>query len=465
MTDPTGPASAAELLNLVRKSGVTADKRLDAFLQEWAVKLPDDAKGAADLLVNEGVITAFQAEQLLEGKWRRFTIGKYRVLGRIGSGGMSSVFLCEHKHMRRRAAVKVLPTSMAEDPAALERFYLEARAVAALDHPNIVRAYDVDQDDDLHYLVMEYVDGPSLHDVIKKSGPLAPSVAADYARQAATGLQHAHESAGLVHRDIKPGNLVIDRTGIVKILDLGLAKFFHEEEGSITQKYDETVLGTADYLAPEQVIDSHTVDIRADIYSLGATLYFCLTGKAPFAEGTISQKLIWHQTRQPKSVRQLRKDVSVELEQVLRKMMAKDPNERYQTPGEAAEALTPLVVRALPVPAAEAATATQAASVPAQARQAAGGKPGTANPAVRTQTTRTATLPNAPALRPARPAREPDPAGIDTKELYNEGDTERPGRKVRRSKKSRPDYLPWLIGGAIGAAAGMLILLVLWLRR
>lgn len=465
MTDPTGPATAAEFLTFVRKSGVAVDKRLNTFLAESAGKLPEDAKGLADLLVHEGVITSFQAEQLLEGKWRRFTIGNYRVLERIGSGGMSSVFLCEHKHMRRRAAVKVLPTSMAEDPAALERFYLEARAVAALDHPNIVRAYDVDQDDDLHYLVMEYVDGPSLHDVIRKSGPLSPTVAADYARQAALGLQHAHEAAGLVHRDIKPGNLVIDRTGVVKILDLGLAKFFHEDEGSITQKYDETVLGTADYLAPEQVIDSHTVDIRADIYSLGATLYFCLTGKAPFAEGTIPQKLIWHQTRQPKSVRQLRKDVPVELEQVLRKMMAKDPGERYQTPGEAAEALAPIIARTLPVPAStQARTETRDAAAVAS-RQASAARTGAAVPPTRAETTRTATLPAAPASRTPRPSRDPDASGIETKELYADADTERPGRRVRPLKKLRPDYRPWIIGGAIGLAAGLLLLLLFWLRR
>src|SRR5437868_6334266 len=201
--------------------------------------MPADAKSTASLLVREGVLTGFQAEQLLEGKWRRFVIGKYRVLERIGSGGMSSVYLCEHKFMRRRAAVKVLPTSMAEDPAALERFYLEARAVAALDHPNIVRAYDVDQDDDLHFLVMEYVDGVSLQDLIRREGAMSPQRATEFIRQAAMGLQHAHDTAGLVHRDIKPGNLIVDKAGTVKILDLGLARFFHEENESITQKYDE----------------------------------------------------------------------------------------------------------------------------------------------------------------------------------------------------------------------------------
>src|SRR5207247_730125 len=211
----------------------------------------------------------FQAEQFLAGKWRRFTLGKYKVLERLGAGGMGSVYLCEHKLMRRRVAVKVLPTAKAADPASLERFYREARAVAALDHPNIIRAYDVDHEEDLHFLVMEYVDGLSLQDLVRKSGPLAPATAANYIGQAARGLQHAHEVAGLVHRDIKPGNLIVDRGGTVKILDMGLARFFNDQDDMLTQKYDENVLGTADYLAPEQALDSHNVDIRADVYSLG----------------------------------------------------------------------------------------------------------------------------------------------------------------------------------------------------
>src|SRR5262249_41784002 len=158
---------------------------------------------------------------------------------------------------------------------------------------------DIDQDDKLHFLVMEFVDGANFQEIVKRGGVLAVDRAAHYVRQAALGLQHAHETAGLVHRDIKPGNILVDRNGIVKILDMGLARFFHDQDDILTKKYDENVLGTADYLAPEQALDSHAVDIRADIYSLGATFYFILTGRTPFAEGTVAQKLIWHQTRQP----------------------------------------------------------------------------------------------------------------------------------------------------------------------
>jgi hypothetical protein len=169
-------------------------------------------------------------------------------------------------------------------------------------------------------------------------------------RQTAQGLQHANQSGGLIHRDIKPGNVLVDRKGVVKILDLGLARFFQDEEAPITQKFDENVLGTADYLAPEQALDSHNVDIRADIYSLGATFYFCLTGCTPF-EGTVAQKLIWHQTRQPKPVRSLRADVPEEMAAVLEKMMAKDPAQRYSTPSEVMEALAPWTQGDIPPPA------------------------------------------------------------------------------------------------------------------
>ena len=174
--------------------------------------------------------------------------------------------------------------------------------------------------------------------------------AAHYIRQAALGIQHAHEAAGLVHRDIKPGNILVDRNGIVKVLDMGLARFFNDTDDILTKKYDENVLGTADYLAPEQALDSHGVDIRADIYSLGATFYFCLTGRPPFAEGSIAQKLIWHQTRQPKPVRSIRPDVPPEIAAIIEKAMSKDPAQRYQTPMAVAEALAPWAATPIPPP-------------------------------------------------------------------------------------------------------------------
>jgi serine/threonine protein kinase len=346
------PTTIDEFLELVRKSGVADEKKLAAYLDKIcaAQSLPSAPAALAGLLVRDGLLTHFQAEQFLQGKWRRFSLGKYKVLERLGAGGMGTVYLCEHKLMRRRVAVKVLPAAKAEDTSSLERFYREARAVAALDHPNIVRAYDIDQDDKLHFLVMEHVDGSSLQEIVKKTGAMDVVRACHYVRQAALGLQHAHETAGIVHRDIKPGNILVDRNGIVKVLDMGLARFFHDEDDILTKKYEENVLGTADYLAPEQALDSHSVDIRADIYSLGATFYFCLTGRTPFAEGSVAQKLIWHQTRQPKPIRQIRPETPEGVVALVERMMAKDPGQRPQTPLEVAEALVPWTQTPIPPP-------------------------------------------------------------------------------------------------------------------
>ena len=287
------PEDGKEFIDLVRKSDVADSKRLDGYLQQLRTPLPTEPPRLAGQLVEAGLLTAYQAEQILQGKWKRFSIGKYRILDQLGKGGMASVFLCEHKIMRRRVAVKVLPSARANDPTALERFYREARAVAALDHPNIVHAYDIDQDESLHFLVMEYVEGDNLQDIVRQQGPLNVAQACHYIRQTAQGLDHAHQR-GMVHRDIKPSNILVDRKGLVRILDMGLARFFRNDEQTLTKNFDENVLGSVDYLAPEQAEDSHDVDIRADIYSLGATFYFLLTGRTMFGEGTVPQKLMWH---------------------------------------------------------------------------------------------------------------------------------------------------------------------------
>ncbi|MBX9623527.1 MAG: protein kinase [Gemmataceae bacterium] len=336
------PATVPEFLDLVRRSGLADGDRLSGYLDRLAAAggLPSQPARVADLFVRDALLTKFQAEQLLQGKWKRFTLGKYKVLERLGSGGMGHVFLCEHILMRRRVAVKVLPIAKAADRANLERFYREARAVAAVDHPNIVRAFDIDHDDQLHFLVMEYVDGTNLQDLVKRFGPLDVTRACHYAAAAALGLQHAHE-IGLIHRDVKPGNVLVDRSGAVKVLDLGLARFFHDPDDALTRQNDDSILGTADYLSPEQAEDSHAVDIRTDIYSLGATLYYLLTGGPPYPEGTVPQKLIWLRTRHPRPVREVRPGVPDELAAVVARMMAKDPAGRYQTPAEVVAALTP----------------------------------------------------------------------------------------------------------------------------
>ncbi|MCS7166402.1 MAG: serine/threonine-protein kinase [Gemmatales bacterium] len=336
-------ATLEAFFELLRKSGLVEAESLDKLVGEIGAggQVTGPAQ-FADLLVRRGVITAFQAEQLLAGRWKGFFISKYKILSRLGSGGMGMVFLAEHKYMKRLVAIKVLPRSRSMESSALERFYREAKAIAALDHPNVVRAYDLDQEGDLHFLVMEYVDGVSLQDLVKAHGPFDVARATHYLYQAARGLHHAY-SVGLIHRDIKPANLLVSRAGVVKLLDLGLARFFLDEQDILTRKYDEKVLGTADYLAPEQALDSHVVDIRADIYSLGATFYYVLAGHPLFPEGTVAQKLIWHQTRMPKPIREIRSDVPIELAELLHRMLAKKPAERPQTPEEVARILEPMV--------------------------------------------------------------------------------------------------------------------------
>ncbi len=349
------PATVPEFLELVRKSGLAPETKLDELLgRHRATGTPQTVDQTAAHLVRDGQLTFFQAKQLKLGRYKRFTIGsKYRLLELIGAGGMGAVYLCEHTLMKRLVALKVLPVEKLDDHSNLERFYREARAVAALDHPNIVRAYDIDQYDKLHFLVMEYVDGHSLQEVIaryvQEKKRFDPVRAAHYVAQAAVGMQHAHE-LGMVHRDIKPGNLLLDRTGVIKVLDMGLARFFNKQQDSVTEKYDDKcVLGTADYLAPEQA-RTNVVDVRADIYSLGGTLYFMLTGHTPFPDGTIAAKLVAHQTREPRPVDEARSDVPPGILAVLRKMMAKEAADRYQEPMEVAEALAEWANHPVPAP-------------------------------------------------------------------------------------------------------------------
>jgi serine/threonine-protein kinase len=330
--------SVDKFAELVRKSGLVTEERLNSVLEEISRDEAGDGDRLAERLVNDKLITPWQAGKLKEGKHKGFQLGKYKLLGLLGTGGMSSVYLAEHVLMQRRVAIKVLPQSRVDDSSYLARFRREAQAVAALDHPNIVRAYDIDNDGKNHFIVMEYVEGRDLQATVKADGPLDYETAAEYIRQAAEGLQHAHDS-NLIHRDVKPANLLLDNRGTVKILDMGLARFTDEANASLTRIHDENVLGTADYLAPEQAKDSHTSDRRADIYGLGCTLYYLLTGHPPFREGTLAQRILKHQTEPPPSIYEDRPDAPPDLVDVCMRMMAKQPGARYQTAGEVADVL------------------------------------------------------------------------------------------------------------------------------
>ncbi len=331
------------LLDKLKRSGLVEDHQwaeaIDAMNQALDSEARQDIDRVAQFLVEGKWLTQWQCEKLIEGRYRGFFLDKYKLLDHLGTGGMSSVYLAEHVLMQRRVAIKILPKHRVEDSSYLARFHREAQAAAALDHRNIVRAYDVDNDGNTHYLVMEYVEGRDLQQLVKDDGPLACAAAAEYICQAAEGLFHAHQ-AGLIHRDVKPANLLVDARNVVKVLDLGLARFTSEEDrASLTVAYDENVLGTADYLAPEQALDSHGVDARADIYSLGCSLYFLLTGHPPFPDGTLPQRLMAHQKQPPPPIRNERDDVPEDLVGICMKMMAKKPKNRYQTMAEVAVAL------------------------------------------------------------------------------------------------------------------------------
>jgi len=299
-------------------------------------------------------------------------LGEYELLGELGRGGMGVVFKARHRRLNRLVAVKVIGRGVLENPTAVARFYKEAESAARLAHPNVVMAYDAGQQGDTHYFVMEYVDGRDLDSLVRKGGPLPVADACDYVRQAALGLQHAFEK-GLVHRDIKPANLLVTRVSrspshpgsarpadpvfdsVIKILDFGLARG-HSPGAPLPAPGltgEGSVLGTADYMAPEQWVDASGVDIRADLYSLGCTFYFLLVGRPPFPGDRPMEKMLKHTIEQPAPPEHARADVPPPVGAVVARLMAKRADDRYQTPAELVAALEQTAA-ALPPPGAPA---------------------------------------------------------------------------------------------------------------
>jgi serine/threonine-protein kinase len=345
--------STAELVAALRTAHVLDAARLDEVARTLQGQCLD-AHALARELLQRGWLTGYQANQLLQGRGAELVLGPYVMLDRLGEGGMGQVFKAHHQLMNRTVAVKVIRKDLLAHPDAVQRFYREIRLAAQLDHPHLVRAHDAAQVGDTHFLVMEYVEGTDLQQMIQKKGPLPVALACAYVGQAALGLHHAAER-GLVHRDIKPSNLQVTAKGtVVKILDMGMARSqVPDADGrrrpELTQA--RSVLGTPDYIAPEQIADPRRVDIRADLYSLGCTLYFLLAGRPPFPGGAWEEKLYYHRNNEPQPIEQLRPDVPPELGAVLRKMMAKRPEDRYATAAGAADALKPFCQKAATVPA------------------------------------------------------------------------------------------------------------------
>jgi serine/threonine-protein kinase len=339
------PATVAALLAQLRTLQLLGPQQLDNLIR-LQTTFPD-VGALAQKLIELKWLTTYQAQQVLAGAGHELVLGHYVLIELLGEGGMGQVYKARHKVMGRTSAIKIMRKERLAKPGAVKRFQREVRAAAQLLHPNIVAAFDADQVGDRHMLVMEYVEGTDLARMVKQHGPLPVNVACDYIAQAALGLQHAHER-GLVHRDIKPHNLLVTRTGslgagygTVKILDMGLARFCQEEGESTASELtrDGTVVGTPDFIAPEQTLNSRAVDIRADLYSLGCTFYYLLAGRPPFPGGTIGQKLLKHQLEYPVPIEQVRGDVPPPLAGLIARLIAKRPEDRYQSPYEVAALL------------------------------------------------------------------------------------------------------------------------------
>jgi serine/threonine-protein kinase len=349
-------------LAYVRQSGLLREEQL-AFIEREYADIPR-GRALAPLLVEQDILTRFQAERLLQGKTAGFILGQYKILEQVGRGGMGRVYKAEHRTMRRIVALKVLAPDLLKTERAVDMFLREVRAVAQLQHPNIVTAYDANEINGRYYLVLEFIDGPNLDQLVRNKGALGVGLACDYAKQIAAGLQCAH-MRGMLHRDIKPANILLQSQnldgepspGLIKVSDFGLARLSQPNSshaadaavpGTILTR-ENTVMGTPDYLSPEQSRDLHKTDIRSDLYSLGCTFYFLLTGQVPFPGGKPLEKLIQHATEKPRPVGAFRADVPVEVITLVDRLMAKRPEERPQTPADVVKALAPFAVSG-PIP-------------------------------------------------------------------------------------------------------------------
>jgi serine/threonine-protein kinase len=351
----TQPMDRQTFLSNLRQSNLVTAAQMSRVAPRLSAAA--DGQALARALIGEGLLTRFQAELLLANRVQGFFLGQYKILDQLGRGGMGRVFRAEHQTMNRIVAIKVLAAHLVKTPRAQQMFQREVRAAARLVHPNIVTAFDANQIGERCYLVMEYVDGANLEELVRQRGPLPVGYACDFMRQAALALQHAHE-IGMVHRDVKPANLLVQRPHstsasgycMVKILDFGLARLASLDGSGAPGRdsilaVENTVMGTPDYLSPEQARNLHDVDIRSDLYSLGCTFYYLLTGKVPFPGGTTLEKLVRHSTVEAPPVELARPDVPPQVAAIVRRLMAKEPEYRFQTPADLAAALAPFAVQ------------------------------------------------------------------------------------------------------------------------
>lgn len=335
-----------EFLELVERSGLIPADRFDRIVTRLDLQSAASAKDAARTLMVHRLITPFQAERLLDGRARGFFIDHYKVLEILGVGGMGCVYVAEDLNTEQRVALKVLSARNEIDSGMLARFRLEARAGMKLEHPNVCKTLEMGDTGAINFVAMEFFKGISMHELIAIGGPVRWKQCCHLFLQAAKGLHHAH-AAGLVHRDVKPANFLVDREGNLKILDFGLALLSDraEEEFSLALIFGHDCLGTADFIAPEQSLDSRNVDCRADIYSLGCTMYLALTGKFPFPYDTTAKKLEAHRRIAARPVCEVKPDIPADVGAIVAKMMEKRPENRFESCAAVAKALAPYAER------------------------------------------------------------------------------------------------------------------------
>lgn len=357
--------SSGNLVDVLRESALLSREQLRELVHLASGRC-SEARPLAKTLVQRGWLSIFQINQILAGRGNELVIGPYHVLDRLGQGGLSSVYRARHSVHHWDVALKVIQPEVIANAEGRRQFLSEMEAMARLEHPNIVQFCDADEVGDTFYYAMEYVEGTDLGKYVRLMGLLPVAEACEYIRQTALGIQHAHER-NLVHRDIKPVNLYlthvlsparessgrstrhgakapVKKSALIKILDWGLVSL-RSPRGVAGEKMVEHlakgVIGTADYLSPEQARNAEAVDIRGDIYSLGCTFYYLLTGQAPFPDGSLMQKLVKHQNAEPEPLASFRDDLPPEVSLILKRMMAKQPEHRFQTPAGVALALLP----------------------------------------------------------------------------------------------------------------------------
>lgn len=433
-------AVASGLITPEQLAAAETAVRQAAGAQRGSAQREASVEALANYLVDNGLVNRWQAEQLRLGRVK-FTLGPYLMVDSIGQGGMGQVFKAEHTIMGRIVAVKVLPRHKST-PEAIASFRREIRAQAQLDHPNLVRALDANEDGNVHFLVTEFVDGTDLRRLVRGQGRLNMQAAASIIAQAAQGLEHAHEK-GMIHRDIKPGNILVTHDGRVKVSDLGLVGYFNEPEDSLPTA--GKIVGTADYLSPEQIATPDKVTPASDIYSLGCTLYYAVTGKVPFPGGTTREKARAHCQLQPLDPRRLNPDLTAEFVEAMADMMAKDPRHRLNTSQDVVQRLA--AWSNMPAP------ALSSAAVVAPGGPQAWTAGGQVNPAV---------VPDDGEESPSQVSQVTHPvaSGDDETMPIFEERTVRPGRSWGRRLlqpfgPSLPAITQWLIlaGAAVGLAA------------